>query len=64
MNWFFIALCWVMGIVSIEDSHCENIRARGKCREIKVRGHEVVIKFTCLEDAKLFAEDLKNFTRE
>jgi hypothetical protein len=64
MNWFFIALCWIVGIVGSDDNHCDRIRARAKCREIKVRQREVVVKFTCEEDAKLFAEDLKNFVRE
>lgn len=64
MNWFFIALCWIVGIVGADDNHCDRIRARAKCREIKVRRHEVVVKFTCEEDAKLFAEDLKNFVQE
>lgn len=63
MNYLFIILCWIMGIVATDD-HCERIRARGKCREIKVRNYEVVVKFTCEEDARLFAEDLKNFVRE
>lgn len=64
MNWLFIALCWVMGIVATDDNYSDRIRARARCREIKVRRHEVIVKFTCEEDAKLFAEDLKNFTRE
>lgn len=64
MNWLFIALCWIVGIVGVDDNHCERIRARAKCREIRVRKHEVVVKFTSEEDAKLFAEDLKNFVRE
>lgn len=64
MNWLFIALCWVVGIVGADDSHCDRIRARAKCREIRVKRHEVVVKFTCQEDAELFAEDLKNFVAE
>lgn len=64
MNWIFFALCWIVGIVGVDDNHAERIRARGKCREIRVRRQEVVVKFTCEEDAELFAEDLKNFVRE
>jgi hypothetical protein len=65
MNYLFIFLCWVVGMVGItDDNHYERIRARGKCREIKVKRHEVVIKFTCQEDAELFAQDLKNFVSE
>lgn len=64
MNWIFVLLCWIVGIVGSDDGHAERIRARGKCRDIRVRRHEVVVKFTCQEDADLFAEDLKNFVRE
>jgi hypothetical protein len=64
MNYIFIVLCWVMGIIGADDNHCERMRARAKCREIRVRKHEVVVKFTSEEDAKLFAQDLKNFVRE
>lgn len=64
MNWIFFVLCWVVGIVGSDDGHVERIRARAKCREIKVRRNEVVVKFTCQEDADLFAEDLKNFVRD
>jgi hypothetical protein len=64
MNWLFIALCWVVGIVGTDDNHADRIRARAKCREIRVKRHEVVVKFTCEEDAKLFAEDLKNFVSD
>ena len=64
MNWLFIALCWLVGVGGLDDSHCERIRARGRCREIKVKNQEVVVKFTCREDAELFAEDLKNLVRE
>lgn len=64
MNYLFILLCWIVGIIGNDDGYAERIRARGKCREIKVRRQEVVVRFTCDEDAKLFAEDLKNFVRE
>ena len=65
MNFLFVVLCWVMGIVgTTDDNQAERIRARAKCREIRVKRHEVVVKFTCEEDAKLFAEDLQNFVRE
>lgn len=64
MNWLFLVLCWVVGIVGSDDAHGDRIRARAKCREIRVRRHEVVVRFTCEEDAELFAQDLKNFVRE
>lgn len=64
MNWIFFILCWFVGIVGSDDSHGERIRARGRCREIRARRNEVVVRFTCEEDAILFAEDLKNFVRD
>ena len=64
MNWLFLVLCWMVGIVGADDNHVERIRARARCREIRVKKHEVVVKFTCEEDAELFAEDLKNFVRD
>ena len=64
MNWLFMVLCWMVGIVGSDDGHAERIRARGRCREIRVKRHEVVVKFMCEEDAVLFAEDLKNFMRD
>jgi hypothetical protein len=53
-----------MGVVGMDDGHADRIRARGKCREIRAQRHEVVVRFTSEEDARLFAEDLKNFIRE
>lgn len=64
MRWLFFFLCWLVGIVGYEDSPADRVQARAKCREIKVRQHEVVVKFTCQEDADLFAKDLKEFVRE
>lgn len=64
MNWLFVLLCWLVGIVGADDGHADRIRARGKCRDIKARCTEVVVRFTCEEDARLFAEDLKNFISE
>lgn len=66
MNWLFVFLCWVVGIVGSghDEGFADRIRARAKCRDIRVRKTEVVVKFTCEEDAKLFAEDLENLTRE
>lgn len=65
MNYLFIAFCWLMGIIGSDDEGIvDRMRARARCRRISVQRHEVVIKFTSEEDAKLFAEDLKNFVRE
>jgi hypothetical protein len=64
MNWLFVLMCWVVGIMGTDEGHCDRIRARARCRDIRVRQHEVVVRFTCREDAELFAQDLKNFVRE
>ena len=64
MNWLFICFMWVMGIWGDEDAVIDRMRARARCRRITVQRQEVVIKFTSEEDAKLFAEDLKNFVKE
>lgn len=68
MNKFFILFCCVAGLAGVvyadHDGILERIRARGRCREIRVRRTEVVVKFTCQEDAELFAEDLKYITRD
>jgi hypothetical protein len=47
-----------------DDGVIDRMRSRAKCRRITVQRHDVVIKFTSEEDAKLFAEDLKNFIQE
>jgi hypothetical protein len=54
----FLCFCGLFGTIG------ERLQARGRCREIHVRQKEVVIKFTCEEDAKLFAEDFKQFVRD
>jgi CobQ-like glutamine amidotransferase family enzyme len=64
MNWIFVVLCWVMGVVFSDEGPVERIRARARCRDIRVKSHDVVVRFTCEEDARLFAEDLKNFVSE
>jgi hypothetical protein len=58
---FFNIFLWIMGIVGHEDRPEERIVARGKCREVVAENNEVKIKFTCEEDAELFARDLKEF---
>lgn len=64
MNWLFLCFLWVMGIWGDDEGVIDRMRARARCRRISVQRHEVVIKFTSEEDAKLFAEDLKNFIKE
>lgn len=62
MRWILIAL--LMTGAAFADNICENIRARVRCRQILVRRHEVVVKFTSEEDAQLFARDLHLFIKE
>lgn len=62
MRWLLLVLC--MTGVCFGEGLIERIRARGRCREIRVRRHEVVVQFTCKEDAELFARDLKGFIGE
>lgn len=57
----FNIFLWIMGIVGNEERTEERIIARGKCREVIAQNTEVTIKFTCEEDAELFARDLKEF---
>jgi hypothetical protein len=58
---FIVALLCAAGLLG---SVGERIQARARCREIRVRQKEVVIKFTSEEDAKIFAEDFKQFIQE
>ena len=53
-----LCFCGLFGSVG------ERIQARARCREIRVRQKEVNVKFTNEEDAQLFAEDLRQFTRD
>lgn len=62
MRWILLVLC--LTGVAFGDGLIERIRARGKCREIRVRRCEVVVKFTDPDDALLFAKDLKGFIGE
>jgi hypothetical protein len=63
MNWVFLSFLWLMGIWD-DGGVVDRMRARAKCRRISVQRQEVVIRFTSEEDAKLFAEDLRNFVKE
>jgi len=56
-------LC-VLCFFGLFSERVENIQARARCREIHVRHKEVVIRFTSEEDAKLFAQDMKEFIKE
>lgn len=63
MNVILLCFMWVMGIWG-DDGVVERMRARARCRQIRVKSSEVVVKFTCEEDAVLFAEDLKSFVKD
>lgn len=63
MNCIFFCFLWLMGIWG-DDGVVDRMRARVRCRRVSVHQHEVRIKFTSEEDAKLFADDLKNFMKD
>ena len=60
MKFIMCVLCF-FGVFS---DRIERIQARGRCREISVRRHEVVIKFETAEDARLFAADMRELVEE
>ena len=60
MNWVFLSFLWFMGIWG-DDGVVDRMRARVRCRKVSVHQYEVRIRFTSEEDAKLFANDLKDF---
>ena len=62
MRWIVVFLL-LSGTV-FADGIMDRIRARAMCRQIVVRRHEVVVRFTCQEDAELFARDLAELTRD
>jgi len=64
-KFFFNALLWIMGIVSTDDaSPLNDVKERGKCRNIVVSNNEVRIQFMNSEDAKVFAKDLKSLINQ
>ena len=58
----FLCFLCLMGFWG--DDVVDRMRARARCRQVRVQRHEVVIKFMCEEDALLFAEDLRSFIKE
>lgn len=62
-TFFFNALLWIMGIVSTDDP-LNDVKERGKCRNIVASNNEVRIQFMNNEDAKIFANDLKNLINQ
>lgn len=63
MRWILVALFVLSGTV-LADGICERIRARARCRQILVQRNEVVVRFTCREDADIFARDLVEFLKD
>jgi hypothetical protein len=63
MNLILLCLMWIMGMWG-DDDVVDRIRARARCRQIRVQRSEVVVKFTSEEDARLFAEDLESFVSD
>lgn len=63
MRWFFVCLMLFSGTV-LADGIMERLQARGRCRRILVHKNEVVVRFTCQEDADIFARDLKELFRD
>lgn len=63
MRLFAIFLFLVASPV-LAETICEKIQARARCRQIFVKKHDVVVRFTCEEDARLFARDLHLFIRD
>lgn len=63
MRWVFVCLTLLSGTV-LADGIMERLQARGRCRHILVHKNEVVVRFTCQEDADIFARDLKELFRD
>jgi len=63
MKWILFALVALSGTVFAEGL-VDRIRARAMCRQIIVRRHEVIVRFTCQEDAEIFARDLLEFLKD
>jgi hypothetical protein len=63
MKWIFACLVLLSGTV-LADGIMERIQARGRCRKILVHKNEVVVRFTCEEDADIFARDLAELLKD
>ena len=57
-RFIFVCFLWLLGIVGEEPVE-DRLASRGKCRQILIENNSVKIKFLNDEDAKIFAEDLK-----
>lgn len=63
MKWIFACLVLLSGTV-LADGIVERLQARGRCRRILVHKNEVVVRFTCEEDADIFARDLAELLKD
>lgn len=63
MKWIFACLVLLSGTV-LADGIMERLQARGRCRRILVHKNEVVVRFTCEEDADIFARDLAELLKD
>lgn len=63
MRWFLLIVLLLTGTV-FADGLIERIRARGRCRRVVVNRHDVIVKFTCTEDAEMFARDLATLIKD
>lgn len=63
MRWILVCLLLLSGTV-LADGIMDRLQARGRCRRILVRKNEVVVRFTCKEDADIFARDLAELLQD
>jgi hypothetical protein len=64
MKWVLIIGVLLLTGTVFADTLCERLQARARCRRILVRKNEVIVRFTCEEDAQIFARDLNLFIKD
>lgn len=63
MRWILLAL-FVLSGTTFAEGILECLQARGRCRRILVHKNEVIVRFTCQEDADIFARDLVELLKD
>lgn len=63
MRWILLAL-FVLSGTAFAEGILERLQARGRCRRILVHKNEVIVRFTCQEDADIFARDLVELLKD
>lgn len=63
MKWILVCLVLLSG-TALAEGIMERLQARGRCRRILVHKNEVIVRFTCKEDADIFARDLAEFLKD